>query len=203
MISISYRESAWEIAREIAQETAQKLLFKLLWKISQKHVLEKNSQLPVFWVSTETENWHWPLWKIRKMALVPQKCILEQNFQLTTPLKFDFPVFWVSMEMENWSRPLWKIGKMAPASQKCIVKQNLNYQHPKVWVSDFLIVNINIFWSQHLINGCVSVNTLWTFISTSTKFYRVQNSIKVRVHLYWRESEFFSLIFVPPMVDAV
>ena len=33
----------------------------------------------VFRVSTEMENWYRPLCKIRKMALTPQKCILEQN----------------------------------------------------------------------------------------------------------------------------
>ena len=73
----------------------------------QKYMLEQNFQLlfpqvsterenlnkpPVFWVSTETENLHQPLWKNQKMALAVfgfshyermalalQKCIIKQN----------------------------------------------------------------------------------------------------------------------------
>ena len=78
----------------------------------------------VFSVSMETENWHRPLWKIGKMALAPQKHILEQNSELLTPLKYGSMVFRVSTEAENWHQQLWTIGKMALASQKCILEQN-------------------------------------------------------------------------------
>ena len=44
--------------------------------------------------------------KIRKMALTPQKCILEQNSQLSTPLKFGSAVLRMLTEMKNWCRPL-------------------------------------------------------------------------------------------------
>ena len=33
------------------------------------------------------QNWYWPLQKMGKMALAPQKHVLEQNFQLSTPPK--------------------------------------------------------------------------------------------------------------------
>ena len=61
------------------------------------------------------QNWYPPLFKMGKMAVAPQKRVLEQNFQLLTPLKFGFPVFRVLTEMQNWCRPLWKMGKMAIA----------------------------------------------------------------------------------------
>ena len=35
---------------------------------------------PVFRVSTEMQNWCRPLWKMGKMAIAPQKRVLEQNF---------------------------------------------------------------------------------------------------------------------------
>ena len=44
--------------------------------------------------------------KIRKMALTPQKCILEQNSQLSTSLKFGSVVLHMLTEMKNWCRPL-------------------------------------------------------------------------------------------------
>ena len=51
---------------------------------------------PKVWVSSflsvaEMENWCQPLWKMGKMAVAPQKCVLEQNSQLPTPLKFGSP----------------------------------------------------------------------------------------------------------------
>ena len=39
----------------------------------------------VFQVLTEMQNWCQPLWKMGKMAVAPQKHVLEQNFQLLTP----------------------------------------------------------------------------------------------------------------------
>ena len=68
------------------------------------------------------QNLCWPLQKMGKIAIAPQKRILGQNFQLPTPLKFGSPVFQVSTEMENWCRPLWKMGKMAVAPQKRILE---------------------------------------------------------------------------------
>ena len=47
------------------------------------------------------------------MAVAPQKRVLEQNFQLLTPLKFGSPGFLT----------LQKMGKMAVAPQKCILEQ--------------------------------------------------------------------------------
>ena len=79
----------------------------------------------------EMKNWCWPLCKIRKMTVVPQKFILEQHFQLLTPLNFVCPVFRVSSQMENWCLPLCNIRKMAPAAQKQIPEQNSQfYQCP-------------------------------------------------------------------------
>ena len=65
-----------------------------------------------------------------KMAVAPQKRVLEQNFQLPTPLKFGSPVFWVSTETQNWCRPLQKMGKMAIAPQKRILEQNFQLLTP-------------------------------------------------------------------------
>ena len=39
----------------------------------------------------EMQNWCRPLWKMEKMAVAPQKRILEQNLELPTP-----PKVWVS-----------------------------------------------------------------------------------------------------------
>ena len=70
--------------------------------------------IPVFWV---LEHWCQLLWKWEN-GIAPQKCILEQNSQLPTPLKFGSLVFWVSTEMENWCWPLWKMGKNDHSSPK-------------------------------------------------------------------------------------
>ena len=64
------------------------------------------------------------------MAVVPQKHVLEQNFQLPTPIKFASPVFHVLTETENWCQPLWKMGKMAVAPQKHILEQNSQLPTP-------------------------------------------------------------------------
>ena len=64
------------------------------------------------------------------MAIAPQNCVLEQNFQLLTPLKFGSPVFRVLTEMQNLCRPLWKMGKMAVAPQKHTLKQNFQLPTP-------------------------------------------------------------------------
>ena len=77
---------------------------------------------PVFQVLTEMQNWCRPLQKMGKMAVAPQKHVLEQNFQLPTPLKFGSPVFRVLMETQNWYRPLRKMGKIAIAPQKCVLE---------------------------------------------------------------------------------
>ena len=76
------------------------------------------------------QNWCQPLQKIGKMAVAPQKRVLERNFQLLTPLKFGSPVFWVSTEMQNWCRPLQKMGKMAVAPQKRVLERNFQLLTP-------------------------------------------------------------------------
>ena len=97
---------------------------------------------PVFWVSTEMQNWCRLLQKMGKMAIAPQKCVQERNFQLPTPLKFGSPVFWVSTETQNWCQPLRTMGKMAVASQKPhnraklpITDPLLKFGSPVFWVS--------------------------------------------------------------------
>ena len=80
--------------------------------------------------------------KLEKRALAPPKCILEQNSQLPTPLKF--PSFLsvngngklVSAIMKNW--------KNGSSSQKCVLEQNSQLPpSPKVWVSSCPSVNGN------------------------------------------------------------
>ena len=78
----------------------------------------------------ETQNWCQPLQKMGKMAVAPQKRILERNFQLPTPLKFGSPVFRVLTEMQNWCWPLQKMGKMAVAPQKCFPRVKLPITNP-------------------------------------------------------------------------
>ena len=56
---------------------------------------------------------HYAKWE--KVAIAPEKCILEQNSKLQIPIKFGSLVFRVSTETENWCWPLWKMGKMAVA----------------------------------------------------------------------------------------
>ena len=63
-----------------------------------------------------------------KMAIAPQKCILEQNFQLLTLLKFGSLVFQVSTEMENWCQPLRKMRKWLLLSKNA--SQSKNSQLP-------------------------------------------------------------------------
>ena len=64
------------------------------------------------------------------MSVASQKCILEWNFQLLTPLKFGSPVFHVLMETQNWCWPLQKMEKIAVANQKRILEQTSNYRPP-------------------------------------------------------------------------
>ena len=105
---------------------------------------------PVFWVLTEMQNWCQPLQKMGKMAVAPQKHVLEQNFQLQTPLKFGSLVFWVSMEMQNWCRPWQKMRKIAVAPQKCILEQNFQLPTPpKVWVSPWKFPRAIFFILPH------------------------------------------------------
>ena len=79
----------------------------------------------VLQVLMEMEYWRQPLWKISKMALSSQKCVLEQNSEIPTTLKFgSFAILRVLTEMENCCWPLWKIKKMALTPQKCILEQN-------------------------------------------------------------------------------
>ena len=77
------------------------------------------------------------------MAVVPQKYILEQNFQLPTP-----PKVWVSgfLSVDGNTKLVSAITengkKMAVAPQKCILEQNfqlptpLKFGSPVFWVSD-------------------------------------------------------------------
>ena len=79
-----------------------------------------------------------------KMAVAPQKHILEQNFQLLTPLKFGSAVFRGLMEMENWCWPLWKMGKNGDSSPKMYPRAKLPITDPpKVWVCGFPRVDRN------------------------------------------------------------
>ena len=61
---------------------------------------------------------------IMKMALTPEKCILEQNAQLLTPSKV-----WVSGSLSADGHgklvlAIMKIKKMALTPQKCVLEQN-------------------------------------------------------------------------------
>ena len=79
-----------------------------------------------------------------KMAIAPQKRVLEQNFQLPTP-----PKVWVSGFLSvNGNAKLvsaiTEMGKMAVAPQKHILEQNFQLPTPpKVWVFGFLSVDGN------------------------------------------------------------
>ena len=65
-----------------------------------------------------------------KIAVAPPKHVLEQNFQLPTPLKFGSPVFRVLTEMQNWCRPLEQMGKMAVAPIIRVLEQNFQLPTP-------------------------------------------------------------------------
>ena len=98
------------------------------------------------------------------MAIAPQKCILEQNFQLPTPLKFGSLVFQMSTEMQNWCQPLWKNGKYGRRSPKMHPRAKLPITNPpKVWISGFPSVdgNAKLMFSitENGKNGCSSPKT--------------------------------------------
>ena len=111
-----------------------------------------------FQVWTEMENWCQPLWKMGKMAIAP---ILEQNFQLPTPLMFGSPVFRVSIEKENWCQPLWKMENSSPEMHpraKLPITET-----PKVWISGFPSLDRNRKLVSAIMkngeNGCSSPKT--------------------------------------------
>ena len=90
--------------------------------------------IPVFQVS---ERWCRPLWKIEKMAVAPQKRILEQNSQLPTPLKFGSAI------TEN--------GKNGHSSPKTHPRVKLPITDPpKVWVFGFQVSTEMQNWCQSL-----------------------------------------------------
>ena len=75
-----------------------------------------------------------------KMAITPQKRVLEQNSQLPTP-----PKVWVSGfpsvdRNEKLVSAIMEMGKMAVAPQKMHARAKLPIT-PKVWVSGFLSVD--------------------------------------------------------------
>ena len=78
------------------------------------------------------------------MAVAPQKCILEQNFQLPTP-----PKVWVSgfLSVDRNAKLVLAItenGKNGRSSPKMRPRAKLPItKPPKVWVSGFLSVNRN------------------------------------------------------------
>ena len=99
---------------------------------------------PVFRVSTEMENWCRPLQKMGKMAIAPQKRILEQNFQFTNP-----PKVWVSgfLSVDGNAKLVSAItenGTNGCSSPKMHPRAKLPITDPpKVWVSSFPSVNRN------------------------------------------------------------
>ena len=72
---------------------------------SQKCILEQHSQL-VWAFSFPSVNRIRKLVlvikKVGKMAVASHKCVLDQTFPITNPLKFGSPVCQVTMEIENW-----------------------------------------------------------------------------------------------------
>ena len=90
---------------------------------------------PVFWVSTEMEYEHWPLWKKLKNGC--------HFVQITDPPpKFGSPVFQVSTETEYQCQPIWK--KLKNDCHFISIDHMEKIQitdPPKVWVSGFLSVN--------------------------------------------------------------
>ena len=78
------------------------------------------------------------------MAVAPQKCVLEQNFQIPTPLKV-----WVSgfLSVDGNAKLALTItenGKNGHSSPKMRPRAKLPITDPpKVWVSGFLSVNGN------------------------------------------------------------
>ena len=84
----------------------------------------------VFWVSTEMEYQHRPLWKNWKMAAISLISIVQKNFQLPTPPKFGSPVFRVLTETEYQRLSLWKNWKMAAISLISIIWKNFQLLTP-------------------------------------------------------------------------
>ena len=116
-----------------------------------------------------SENGCWPLWKMGKMAIAPQKRVLEQNFQLPTPLKFGSLVFRVLTETQNWCRPLQKMGQMAVAPQKRILEQNFQLLTP-------LKFGFPVFWmSMEMQNWCQPLRKMGKIAIALQKCVREQN----------------------------
>ena len=74
--------------------------------------------------------------KMGKMAIVPQKYVLEQNFLINDPSpKVWVSGFWLFTEMKNWCQPLWKMVKIAIAPQKYMrAKLPIINLPPKVYI---------------------------------------------------------------------
>ena len=79
-----------------------------------------------------------------KMAVAPQKRILEQNFQLLTPLKFGSPGFLSVDRNAKLVSAITENGKNGHSTPKTHPRAKLPITDPlQVWVSGFLSVNRN------------------------------------------------------------
>ena len=104
-----------------------------------------------------------------KMAVALQKHILEQNFQLLTPLKFGSTVFRVLTETQNWCWPLQKMGKMTVALQKRVLEQNFQLPTPLKFGSpheSVLEQRFSFYPTSHL---CVVLHFLIFFLKGLTR----------------------------------
>ena len=62
--------------------------------------------ITLFWVSTEMENWHQPLWKIGIMAAISWKIVVQEDFQLLTPHSF---LHFLNIYLWEPKEPIFKV----------------------------------------------------------------------------------------------
>ena len=111
---------------------------------------------PLFLMSMETENGHWPLWKKWLSFCKNSSYRKISNYQ--PPRKFGSLLSLVMMETENSHQPSWKKnGKVAAISQKLVIQQNFHYQSPKSLGLRFF----SVYSTSHL---CVALHFLILFI---------------------------------------
>ena len=148
---------------------------------------------PVFRVSTEMENWCRPLQKMGKMAIAPQKRILEQNFQFTNP-----PKVWVSSfpSVDGNGKLVSAItenGKNGCSFPKMHPRTKLPITNPpKVWVSPWKCPRAKVFILPHESPMCSF--TLPNIIFIHKQQYLFWSNLYVgKKALVWFTKEWFGL----------
>ena len=180
---------------------ASMLKRNLGWVMGKTEPTEKWGKLNwIFWVSTEREYQHRPLWKNWKMAAIYFISIIQKNFQLPTPPPQSLGLRFSKCQ-QKWT---FSVGHYEKLKNGCHFF-NINRMEkfsitnpPKVWVSGFLSVNRNrisvLAIMKKLKNGChfLNINRTEKFPITNPPwslglwFFRVSMEMEYQHRPLWK-----------------